>query len=703
MESLHFLNHELTAFGFPAPLRLVEGYDDENEQILRCVSALLQQRQRDMDYREEIDDKYRRLLSDQETLAQNVSKLRTELETAERNSDTSKSKLSISETMLKEVNEKHRSTKEELKSAKNNLQYSRSQYAHEVRKREQENLKVKDKMQRMVADKYKTGKIGMQLLNPIVKERNIGFGKSAGDKELVDIVLGNYEEREQELLDENEQLRQSLYELYSCVTDLLQTKSDKMDISIATASEDSDSQAGDRPAREPIVLPYELIKERMSTDMKQLVADLKGDWQTMHAHSQNQVDASLLVEKEEIIKQLNEQLDILNKKLAEYQGVIEEQTRVIKKAMLRPERPDSGLHTNPAFREVDPDLLQKDRDALEQQRAELDDERRKFTEAAILLGKEREELRKERDAFQEQKVALQATNILGNMPATPHYLKNLNLNESTPEILARIQSMQFDGPHGPVLTIPVHYQLTPTAVPGPQSGHRHPEPVVEEEEEDEVVAISPKSPTTKAAASTTPDAAPPGRPRRVSISETPLRSRSRSSVHSTTSATSPVKTSASYSRATGATLSTAAKRAGARRPSLVSVTGGGETNGPTSAKKVSIRSPVEIRRPAERGPCGKLSCSSNHHHKPSLAASLGRRPSSAAGHSTCSSINPDGDDDQEHGHDPSYDGPENSNGPRRTALNRRSSQADLGPSTGGSSTPGTPSTRTRFKTSRNVS
>ncbi|KAJ1921628.1 hypothetical protein IWQ60_006720 [Tieghemiomyces parasiticus] len=570
-----------------------------------------------MEYREDIDDKYRRLTSEQETLLHNLNKLRGELETSDRNLDTTKSKLSVSETVLKDVNEKHRNTKEELKTAKNSLQYSRSQYAHELRKREQDNIKLKEKMQRMAAEKYKANKTGFQLLNPITKDKaHLGHDRMTKDKELVEIVLANYEDRERELLEENEQLRQSLYDLYATITELLharveEAEEDNMNASQAVNDAGSDGGQSPRRYREKIILPFEMVKQRLQSDMHQLVTDLKDDWRALHTQTLPQAaDTEALYAKDREITTLTTEVDTLRQKVAGYKEVISEQARVIQLATnpAAPSRRDSGIHRL-GIEEIDPDRLEREREALERQQSELDEERRKFTEAAILLGKEREELRREREALQLDRESQRTHAVLRNMPSTPHYLKDLNLEESTPELLMKIQRLQLAGNNGAeggdAWPRGINYDQLPNNEAGEDRGNDADEPF-----------------TRRAVEATA------GRGRRVSINETPLRSRSRASTH-----TPPPKSplGGSYSRATGPTLSTAHRRVG-RRPSSAVFASPEEDPHQTAGsgslgRKVSVRTPAEVRRAMERGPCNKASCSSHQHHKPSLAVSRGRRPS----------------------------------------------------------------------------
>ncbi|KAJ1973954.1 hypothetical protein H4R34_004903, partial [Dimargaris verticillata] len=439
MDNLQFLNHELTAFGFPAPIRLPEGFDEENAQILQCITALLQQRQRDVDYREEVDDKYRRLMSEQETLLHNMTKLRNDMEAVERTLDSTKSKLIISEASLKDLHDKHRNVKEELKAAKNNLQYTRTQYT-----REQDKTRMNDKMQRMAADKFKASKLGLQMLNPFVKEKTLLSKDKVKDKELIDIVLGNYEEREQELLDEIEQMRHSMYDLYVAIAEAKQANADDGAASDPEPTDDGSDTDGPRMYREKVFLPYELVKQRMDTDVKQLVENIKDDWQSFTQRSQlpPPADPTLLAEKDRKVAALEAQIVLLEEKVASYKKVIDEQNRVIEMSLnpvLNQRRRDSGL-VSMQMQDTDADTLEDERNALQRQKELLEEERRKFTEAAIRLGKEREELRNEKDQFEREKANDQVHVLLKNLPSTPHYLKHIDLNESTPEILKRIQA-----------------------------------------------------------------------------------------------------------------------------------------------------------------------------------------------------------------------------------------------------------------------
>ncbi|KAJ1971654.1 hypothetical protein H4R35_005136 [Dimargaris xerosporica] len=612
MDNLQFLNHELTAFGFPAPIRLPEGFDEENAQILQCITALLQQRQRDVDYREEVDDKYRRLMSEQETLLHNMTKLRNDMEAVERTLDSTKSKLSISEASLKDLNEKHRNVKEELKTAKNNLQYTRTQYTHDLRKREQDKTRMNDKMQRMAADKFKASKMGLQMLNPFVKEKTLLSKDKVKDKELIDIVLANYEEREQELLDEIEMMRHSMYDLYVAIAEAKQSNANDGNAPDPEPTDDGSGADGPRVYREKVFLPYELVKQRMGTDVKQLVDDIKDDWQSFTQRSQlpPPADPAVLAEKDRKITSLEAQIALLEEKVASYKKVIDEQNRVIEMSLnpvLNQRRRDSGL-VGMQMQDSDADSVADERNALQRQKELLEEERRKFTEAAIRLGKEREELRNEKEQFEREKENDQVHALLKNLPSTPHYLKHVDLNESTPEILKRIQAANDQMMNG-------------QGALANGDGPTWPDHEYSDSHAAHLATLS----DDQDAITTTNDYH--SHPHHGGMApDTPLRSRSQaSSVRSPTSPRSPstTRTYSSLSRATAPTVSTVHRRM-ARRPSVATTVVSPESPerrgsiGNNALKKVAVRTPAEIRHHVDKGPCTRASCSS-HHHKPPIA------------------------------------------------------------------------------------
>ncbi|CAG8761299.1 17337_t:CDS:2, partial [Cetraspora pellucida] len=149
-----YLNQQLNACGYHSPLDFNNNDEKSATKIVECISALLQQQQKDAAYREEMHDQHQKLQSDYELLTFTIKTLKTRAELSEREVDTLRAKLIKMDDQLQSESEKHRSTKDELIKTKANLQNVKSQAMHDIRKRETEYTRFKEKMQKLLNDKY---------------------------------------------------------------------------------------------------------------------------------------------------------------------------------------------------------------------------------------------------------------------------------------------------------------------------------------------------------------------------------------------------------------------------------------------------------------------------------------------------------------------------------------------------------------------
>lgn len=118
------------------------------------------------------------------------------------------------EEELRVETEKHRHAREELKSAKANLQYAKTQYTHEARKKEQELSVLKEKLQKAVDRTASTSLPGgITILNPVPRSL---YGKQQTNEaeQLLKSVIEQQQAKEVEIVEENEQLRMTLYTVH---------------------------------------------------------------------------------------------------------------------------------------------------------------------------------------------------------------------------------------------------------------------------------------------------------------------------------------------------------------------------------------------------------------------------------------------------------------------------------------------------------
>ena len=88
-----YVNNALTTFGFPSPLTFTQAGPEDAEKTVNCIMALLLERQKDIEYRTEVDERYRKLQTENDTQTQTIQRLQQRLDTERREKDAAELKL----------------------------------------------------------------------------------------------------------------------------------------------------------------------------------------------------------------------------------------------------------------------------------------------------------------------------------------------------------------------------------------------------------------------------------------------------------------------------------------------------------------------------------------------------------------------------------------------------------------------------------
>jgi hypothetical protein len=105
--------------------------------------------------------------------------------------------------------------KDEIRKLKEEFKSLKTQTTHDIRKKELGSLKLKDQLDKIITNSLKSSKIAVSVLNPLNKNSSNAWKKQQrGEATLVDAAIRAGEEREKVLIQENELLRQSMYDAY---------------------------------------------------------------------------------------------------------------------------------------------------------------------------------------------------------------------------------------------------------------------------------------------------------------------------------------------------------------------------------------------------------------------------------------------------------------------------------------------------------
>lgn len=130
-----YLNQTLVTFGFPASLDLFANDPVSTARTCNCIYSLLQQRQRDVEFRESASEQRQRLLSDISRLEAKVERLESQLQAKDREIATITRTEAKATAAFKAQIEKLQQERDEFQRMVIGNQQVRTQQIHEMKKK----------------------------------------------------------------------------------------------------------------------------------------------------------------------------------------------------------------------------------------------------------------------------------------------------------------------------------------------------------------------------------------------------------------------------------------------------------------------------------------------------------------------------------------------------------------------------------------
>uniref|UniRef100_A0A1J3JJV1 Afadin-and alpha-actinin-binding protein n=1 Tax=Noccaea caerulescens TaxID=107243 RepID=A0A1J3JJV1_NOCCA len=204
-----YLNQSLVTYGFSASLDLFATDPVSIARTCNCIYALIQQRQRDVEFRESSNDQRQRLISDMARLEAKVERLETQLQAKERELGSFTRTEAKNTAALKAQNEKLQKERDEFQRMVIANQQVKTQQLHETKKKEKEYIKLQERLNQVLMEKKKETRSGMEIMNLLQKEgrqRGTWTGKKT-DSDFYKKIVDAYEAKNQQLMAENTDLR----------------------------------------------------------------------------------------------------------------------------------------------------------------------------------------------------------------------------------------------------------------------------------------------------------------------------------------------------------------------------------------------------------------------------------------------------------------------------------------------------------------
>ncbi|XP_073014768.1 uncharacterized protein [Primulina eburnea] len=291
-----YLNQTLVTFGFPASLDLFADDPVSVARTCNCMYALLQQRLRDIEFRESANEQRQRLMSDISRLEAKVERLETQLSGKDRDIATMTRTEAKATAAFKSQIDKLQQERDEFQKMVLGNQQVRTQQIHEMKKKEKEYIKLQERLNQVLVEKKKESRSGMEIMNLLQKEgrpRGTWNGKKA-DNEFYKKIVDAYEVKNQELAAENADLRA-----------LLRSMQDMFDL--------------------PLHMARDQIEESLRTKMTSIKERM---FQLQDSHKVAELTSDVTERELELEAQL-----------VEARSIIQEQASIMSKRLAKPEKP----------------------------------------------------------------------------------------------------------------------------------------------------------------------------------------------------------------------------------------------------------------------------------------------------------------------------------------------------------------------------
>ncbi|KAL5699206.1 hypothetical protein ACHQM5_030142 [Ranunculus cassubicifolius] len=328
-----YLNQTLVTFGFPASLDLFATDPISIARTCNCIYSLLQQRQRDIEFRESTNEQRQRLMSDMSRLEAKVERLEAQVSAKDRELATLTRTEAKAAAAFKSQIEKLQQERDEFQRMVIGNQQVRTQQIHEMKKKEKEYIKLQERLNQVLMEKKKESRSGMEIMNLLQKEgrqRGTWTGKKA-DSDFSKMIVDAYEVKKQELMAENADLRALLRSMQMDMREFLNAPN-----GLSKQMTDANERLGADPPQSPLGgktdvfdLPFHMARDQIEESLRTKMASIK----------ERMVELQDAQKGAEVTSEATERELELEAQLVEARSIIQEQASIMSKHLSKSDRP----------------------------------------------------------------------------------------------------------------------------------------------------------------------------------------------------------------------------------------------------------------------------------------------------------------------------------------------------------------------------
>ncbi|KAJ0064987.1 hypothetical protein NL108_000957, partial [Boleophthalmus pectinirostris] len=364
--------------------------------VVNCMYDLIQLHHQDLRALENMEVEQLKSNSSMDYLQLTSTQLKEQLELYKRENTGLHEKERQLQLKIKSLQNYLKNEKEEVQKLQNIISNRAGQYSHEMKRKEREFNKLKERMNQLLSDK-KDRKHAIDVLNCIGRadgKRSLWKTEKTEVKheaEMYKTLLTDYDSRQRELLLENAELKKVLQHMKKDMVSILKSKKPIKNDKYETFQKEEEEEE-----EEDMFDSTKNSVELFSNDAREkLTNGIRLQWRQLKSHMERLDSQASLVEMSErssndsVSRETHEEeMHKLKLEIQQCKDYIKTQQQLLQRQLSSPCDDEVTSLLNNCYMQQEMERLKGEWKTLEEQRKIFDRERRNFTEAAIRLSHE---------------------------------------------------------------------------------------------------------------------------------------------------------------------------------------------------------------------------------------------------------------------------------------------------------------------------
>ncbi|XP_033477327.1 afadin- and alpha-actinin-binding protein-like isoform X2 [Epinephelus lanceolatus] len=398
-ECLSHISQEVSSLGLPPVCTESSGSSEMNVvAVLNCMYDLIQLHRRGLRTLENMEVEQLKSSSNVDFLQLTSTQLKEQLEQSKRENTGLLEKERQLQLKLKSLQNCLKNEKEEVQKLQNIIASRASQYNHEMKRKEREFNKLKERLNQLLVDK-KEKKQAIDVLNNIGRadgKRSLWKTEKTEAKhegEMYKTLLSDYDTRQRELLLENSELKKVLQQMKKDMVSILSSRKQMLK---DDKHQDDDMQACSEEEEEVFDSSKESVELYCVHAREKLTNSIRLQWRRLKSHVERLDSQASLAQTGESKNTdavsrgtHEEEMDRLKLEIQQCKDFIQAQQQLLQQQLSSPCDEETASLLSDCFMLQEKERFREEWKILEEQRKIFERERRNFTEAAIRLSHER--------------------------------------------------------------------------------------------------------------------------------------------------------------------------------------------------------------------------------------------------------------------------------------------------------------------------